>query len=184
MYACSCSIESWGNVFSHHRPSLQKLIGKKGGRNNGRNDWLEMFKLRICSEGRDTTWGVSFLQREMRICQCDMLHTGLWPIGYRPKVVMQFKMDLVKEPLKLKNVLNKGNGHIARIMDGRSVKNWNREIRIMDKYVCTICGYVYDPKEGDPDGGIDPGTKFEDIPGDWVCPVCGAAKDQFEKEWY
>jgi len=54
--------------------------------------------------------------------------------------------------------------------------------RIMDKYVCTICGYVYDPKEGDPDGGIDPGTKFEAIPGDWVCPICGAAKDEFKKE--
>ncbi|HDS59451.1 MAG TPA: rubredoxin [Thermoplasmatales archaeon] len=51
----------------------------------------------------------------------------------------------------------------------------------MDKYVCTVCGYVYDPKEGDPDGGIEPGTPFHDIPDHWVCPVCGAPKDQFEK---
>ena len=50
----------------------------------------------------------------------------------------------------------------------------------MDKYVCTVCGYVYNPKEGDPDGGIDPGTPFGEIPDDWVCPVCGAAKDAFE----
>jgi flavin reductase (DIM6/NTAB) family NADH-FMN oxidoreductase RutF/rubredoxin len=50
------------------------------------------------------------------------------------------------------------------------------------KYRCTVCGYVYDPEEGDPDGGIKPGTPFEDIPSDWVCPVCGAAKDQFENE--
>ena len=50
----------------------------------------------------------------------------------------------------------------------------------MDRYVCTVCGYVYDPEEGDPDGGIDPGTPFEEIPDDWVCPVCGAAKDAFE----
>ncbi len=52
----------------------------------------------------------------------------------------------------------------------------------MDRYVCMVCGYVYDPEQGDPDNGVEPGTKFEDIPDDWVCPVCGATKDQFEKE--
>jgi len=51
----------------------------------------------------------------------------------------------------------------------------------MDKYVCTVCGYVYDPQEGDPDSGIEPGTAFEAIPEDWVCPLCGVGKDQFEK---
>ncbi len=51
----------------------------------------------------------------------------------------------------------------------------------MDKYECTVCGYLYDPKEGDPDGGIKAGTPFEDLPDDWVCPICGAGKDQFEK---
>ena len=49
----------------------------------------------------------------------------------------------------------------------------------MKKYQCDVCGYVYDPAVGDPDGGIAPGTAFEDIPADWVCPVCGAAKDDF-----
>ena len=52
----------------------------------------------------------------------------------------------------------------------------------MDKYVCTVCGYVYDPEQGDPDNGVDPGTKWEDVPNDWECPVCGASKDDFEKE--
>lgn len=52
----------------------------------------------------------------------------------------------------------------------------------MQKYVCTICGYVYDPEEGDPDNGVDPGTAFEDIPEDWECPVCGASKADFEPE--
>ena len=52
----------------------------------------------------------------------------------------------------------------------------------MDNYVCTVCGYVYDPQQGDPDNGIDPGTKFEDVPNDWDCPVCGASKDDFEIE--
>jgi len=52
----------------------------------------------------------------------------------------------------------------------------------MAKYRCTVCGYIYDPELGDPDGDIKPGTPFEDIPDTWVCPVCGASKDQFEKE--
>jgi rubredoxin/flavin reductase (DIM6/NTAB) family NADH-FMN oxidoreductase RutF len=51
----------------------------------------------------------------------------------------------------------------------------------MDKYECTVCGYIYDPDKGDPDGGIKPGTRWEDIPDDWTCPVCGAGKDQFKK---
>jgi rubredoxin len=50
----------------------------------------------------------------------------------------------------------------------------------MTKYECTICGYIYDPAKGDPDGGVDPGTAFKDIPEDWVCPECGATKDAFE----
>jgi len=49
----------------------------------------------------------------------------------------------------------------------------------MKKYVCDVCGYIYDPEVGDPDGGIEPGTAFEDIPEDWVCPECGVTKDNF-----
>ncbi|MBO5123679.1 MAG: rubredoxin [Spirochaetaceae bacterium] len=52
----------------------------------------------------------------------------------------------------------------------------------MEKYVCKICGYVYDPAVGDPDGGIAPGTPFKDIPDDWVCPLCGAKKVHFVLE--
>ena len=50
------------------------------------------------------------------------------------------------------------------------------------RYVCSVCGYVYDPVKGDPDSGIAPGTRFEDIPDSWICPVCGADKSKFEKE--
>jgi rubredoxin len=52
----------------------------------------------------------------------------------------------------------------------------------MQKYVCTVCNYVYDPEVGDPDGDIPPGTAFEDISDDWVCPICGATKSDFEPE--
>jgi len=51
----------------------------------------------------------------------------------------------------------------------------------MAKYECLVCGYIYDPDIGDPDNGIAAGTAFEDLPEDWVCPECGAAKDMFEK---
>lgn len=50
----------------------------------------------------------------------------------------------------------------------------------MKKYQCTMCEYVYDPAQGDPENGVNPGTPFEDIPDDWVCPICGAEKDMFE----
>lgn len=52
----------------------------------------------------------------------------------------------------------------------------------MEKYVCSVCGYVYDSDQGDSDNGVEPGTKFNDISDDWVCPTCGASKDVFEKE--
>ena len=55
-------------------------------------------------------------------------------------------------------------------------------VNVTEKYVCSVCGYVYNPFEGDVDSGVTPGTSFEDLPDDWVCPICGALKDQFEKQ--
>jgi len=52
---------------------------------------------------------------------------------------------------------------------------------IAHKYQCTICGYIYDPEKGDPDSGAAPGTPFEKLPSDWVCPECGAAKSDFKE---
>jgi rubredoxin len=57
----------------------------------------------------------------------------------------------------------------------------SEEVASMDKYRCTVCGYIYDPALGDPDGGIKPGIAFKDLPENWVCPVCGAPKSDFEK---
>jgi len=51
----------------------------------------------------------------------------------------------------------------------------------MEKWECTACGYIYDPEEGDPEHGIKPGTPFEDLPDDWVCPQCGVSKEFFQK---
>lgn len=51
----------------------------------------------------------------------------------------------------------------------------------MKKFICDICGYIYDPSLGDPDNNIEPGTEFYDIPNDWVCPLCGVDKSQFSE---
>jgi rubredoxin len=51
----------------------------------------------------------------------------------------------------------------------------------MEKFKCVVCGYIYDPDEGDPSGGFQPGTPFNELPADYICPVCGAGKDEFEK---
>ena len=56
------------------------------------------------------------------------------------------------------------------------------EDNIMEKYVCDVCGYVYDPAVGDPDNGIEPGTAWDDVAEDWVCPLCGVGKDSFRAE--
>lgn len=50
----------------------------------------------------------------------------------------------------------------------------------MKKWRCVVCSYIYDPAAGDPENGVLPGTAFENIPDDWVCPLCGAGKDEFE----
>lgn len=79
-----------------------------------------------------------------------------------------------------------------QVKGGRSPKNAptyiredreekQKEEKKMAKYKCVICGYVYDPEKGDPDSGISPGTAFEDLSDDWVCPICGASKDEFKK---
>ena len=51
----------------------------------------------------------------------------------------------------------------------------------MDKYKCTVCDYIYDPAKGDPENGVQPGTAWDDVPEDWVCPTCKVGKDMFEK---
>lgn len=57
-----------------------------------------------------------------------------------------------------------------------------KELKNMKKFVCSVCGYIYDEAQGAPDNGIAPGTKWEDVPDDFVCPLCGVGKDMFEEE--
>jgi flavin reductase (DIM6/NTAB) family NADH-FMN oxidoreductase RutF/rubredoxin len=61
-------------------------------------------------------------------------------------------------------------------------ENKLQEEKTMKKYICNVCGYVYDPAKGDPDNGVPAGTPFEKLPDNWVCPICGAAKSEFSPE--
>jgi ferric-chelate reductase [NAD(P)H] len=63
----------------------------------------------------------------------------------------------------------------------KEINKGGKEVAKMAKFKCTVCGYIYEPKKGDPESGVNPGTPFEDLPDDWVCPVCGAGKDEFEE---
>ncbi|WP_031515655.1 rubredoxin [Desulfofalx alkaliphila] len=78
--------------------------------------------------------------------------------------------------LKKGVMINKKSDEDTNVSE--NVKNDNKA----KKYVCSVCGYVYDPEAGDADSGIAPGTAFEDLPADWVCPLCGVGKDQFEAD--
>jgi rubredoxin len=82
---------------------------------------------------------------------------------------------------KLRSKSKNFRGHCKHLFAYGQRKK-SKEGKVMEKYVCTVCGYVYDPAVGDPDNGVEPGTPFAKLPDDWVCPVCGASKDQFEKE--
>jgi len=73
----------------------------------------------------------------------------------------------------MNRLLPEGGGH-------RNIENIILQEVMMEKGECQVCGYIYDPEQGDPDNGIEAGTSFEDLPDDWVCPECGASKDEFE----
>jgi len=70
--------------------------------------------------------------------------------------------------------------HVHRSESKNILKRKREVFRTMAKWKCLVCGYIYDEDVGDPEGDIPPGTLFEDLPNDWVCPACGASKDQFE----
>ena len=73
-------------------------------------------------------------------------------------------------------------GNVPQNTASSSVSEGKERRTKMDRYVCSACGYVYDPEVGDPENDIPAGTSFEDLPDDWTCPVCGVEKDMFEKE--
>ncbi len=85
-----------------------------------------------------------------------------------------------KEPMTYAHYHKIKGGKVPKTAPTYNEADNGKETKKMGKYVCTVCGYIYDPEKGDPDSGIKPGTPFEKLPDDWVCPVCGADKSAFE----
>lgn len=71
---------------------------------------------------------------------------------------------------------------VTRLADDVIEQYQFKELKQMEKWVCDVCGYIYDPEVGDTDNGIAAGTAFEGLPEEWVCPLCGVGKDQFSKQ--
>ena len=93
-------------------------------------------------------------------------------------------LDQKKEPMTYKAYHEIKGGKTPKnattFISQESLKNDKKEETKMQRYICTVWGYVYYPEGGDPDNGIEPGTAFEDILDDWVCPVCGVGKEEFD----
>ncbi len=83
-------------------------------------------------------------------------------------------------PPSLKEEDGRGSSRRTFTLEDQGGNITSQEGIDMESWRCTICQYVYDPAEGDPDNGVPPHTSFEDLPDDWVCPVCGAGKELFE----
>lgn len=127
-----------------------------------------------------------------------LILVGLYLLSKRSKFARKLLQNLYNRyprlAVQLKLAQHKGEDFTKRIRSSQVKRGTapktaptyiKEEKKIMEKqpsYKCTVCGYIYDPEVGDPDSGIKPGTPFEEIPDDWVCPVCGVGKDQFEQE--
>jgi rubredoxin len=108
--------------------------------------------------------------------------TGDWPVepaGGTSRLQRPFGVDTAvadKYDSQSSAVLKRISGPVH--LRGRKSAQYREENSM--KYVCKVCGYIYDPADGDPDGNIAADTQFEDLPDDWVCPTCGAPKDMFK----
>jgi len=159
-----------------------QLIGKFGFRTGRDINKFEQVEYRIGQTGAPivTDHAASFIEAEVieaidvethtliigRITACQTIDDGRIPMTYT------YYRD-VKGGRTPRSA--------ATYIEKRKSEETSRQgARTMKKYKCLMCGYIYDPKAGDPDNGIEPGTAFEDLPDDWVCPDCGVGKEEFE----
>lgn len=165
------------SVLSQQAP--MPFIGKFGFRSGKAIDKFEQVRYKIGRTGvpivLDNT--VAFLEAEV-IKSIDVETHTL----FIAKIVACQSLDEQGEPMTY--------AYYRDVKHGRTPKTAATYIKIkskteerienMKKYKCLVCGYIYDPAVGDPDNGVEAGTAFEDVPDDWVCPDCGAGKDEFE----
>jgi len=167
------------SILSQETP--MSFIGKFGFRSGRDIDKFEQVRYKIGQTGvpivLDNT--IAFLEAEVTESIDVETHTL-----FIAKIVACETLDEAGEPMTY--------AYYRDIKQGKTPKTAATYIKVkpkaksregvknMKKYKCLVCGYVYDPAVGDPDNGVEAGTAFEDLPDDWVCPKCGAGKDEFE----
>ena len=159
------------------RDTPLSFIGRFGFKSGRESDKFEGISYRIGETGAPIVLDNALAYIEAKVIgEFDVgTHTDFWSELVDAEVLQE------GEPMTYAYYHLVKRGTTPRTAPSFIKEEEKKETPKVKKYRCTVCGYIYDPTEGDPDGGIKPGTAFEDIPDDWVCPVCGAAKNEFEE---
>jgi len=150
-------------------------FGFRSGRNSDKFDGIE-YKKGITGAPVVTENALSFFECEVAGKMSAGSHTAF--VG---KIVEAGNLKEGK-PMTYEYYRSVKKGKSPKSAPTYSAEKTEKKGEGVKKFVCDVCGYVYDPEKGDPDSGIEPGTSFEDLTDDWVCPVCGVGKDQFSPE--
>ncbi len=170
-----CAISVIGEKFS------KKLIGEFGFKCGKNYDKFKELKYKLGKTGSPIILDNTIAFIELNITETMPVGTHVLMIG---DVV---DADLIEDgnPMTYDYYQNVIKGKVSKLaptyIEPEKITR-KKEDNKMKKYICDVCGYVYDPAIGDPDNGIKPGTEFTDLPKDWVCPICGVGKDSFSEE--
>jgi len=167
------------SILSQETP--MPFIGRFGFRSGRDADKFERLNYKMGKTGvpviLDNT--VGFVEAEV-VGSVDVVTHTL----FTAKVIACGTFDDTKEPMTYAYYRNIKKGKTpktaATYIETKPKAKKKEGARGMKKYECLICGYIYDPAVGDPDNGVEPGTAFENLPDNWVCPECGADKEEFE----
>ena len=167
------------SILSQDAPMI--FIGKFGFRSGRETDKFEKVNFKIGRTGSpiilDNT--VGFIEAEVTESIDVETHTL-----FIARIIACQTLDKDKEPMTYAYYRDIKRGRTpktaATYVKVKQSAGLKEGIEDMKKYKCLMCGYIYDPAVGDPDNDVEAGTAFEDLPDDWVCPDCGASKDEFE----
>jgi len=167
------------SIISEKAP--MRFIGRFGFRSGRDTDKFEQVNHTLGLTGGPIVLDNTVAFLEVEVVQSIDICTHTLFIG---KIVACETLDEANEPLTYAYYRDIKHGRTpetaATFIKPSTQKQSKERAREMKKYKCLMCGYVYAPEAGDPDGGIKPGTAFEDLPDDWVCPDCGVGKDEFD----
>jgi len=172
-----------------HQNTPSDIFGRFGYKSGRDSDKLEGMDIRYGETGVPIVLNEAIAFLECKVIETQDLGTHLMFIA---ELVQSEVLDKAAEPItylyyrEVKKAVAPKNAptyvdksKLSKEPADKEESTLKEESGTAKKYKCTACGYIYDPEEGDPDGGIAPGTRFEDIPDNWVCPICGTEKEDF-----